>query len=525
MGALERLRDLIFPGSEIRPDPLWFGAQNEMLGAYRRYDHYVSGDVFRTLADPEAGREGGFKYPLKINLCREWASMMSGYLFGQYQDMVVTHSVREKRQASGSVSTSEAKRVQEMNDVLVDQWLLNNNNSLAMTAAMDNAVYGGVVIKTVYDTVDNRIRDEWLAPDIFIPRWYPTDVNRLLEVYQSYSIAREDARDIYNLSEAQYSRLPQDVLVWERWSKKVRELWVEDIQLIGDENQFGFIPFTYIPWDRSSSINSGYYGISTLDDIIGVQDELNERMADVGDGVSYSSHPIRVIRNVTSRADLEIGPDALWDLGLGFGNKQPDAFTLENNTNYGEAMKFMSTLEKYGREAVGLPPIAFGEDEGSQRSGTTLLIRFLPLTQQIRRARLYWQAGLYQRAMFVLNLSRRFGDNRPSYSVSDLDKRIVDINMAPILPKDVKDKVDEWAVRIGAGFGTPEEAYEDLGHEKPEEAAEKALEYHERMAKSESILKGVQQNVERPGRTNGAGGQSGSSKSSGQVQKSSKETD
>ena len=522
MGALERLRDLVFPGSEVRPEPLWFGAHNEMLGAYRRYDHYVSGDVFQTLADPEAGREGGLKFPLKINLCREWANMMSGYLFGQYGDMVVTHSVRERRQSSGSVSTSEASRVQEMNDVLVEQWQLNNNNSLAMTAGMDSAVYGGVVVKTVYDSVDNRVRDEWLAPDIFIPRWYPTDVNRLLEVYQAYSIAREDARDVYNLSDAQYSRLPADVLVWERWRKDWRELWVEDIKLLSDKNQFGFIPYTYIPWDRMSAVNHGYYGVSTLDNVIGVQDELNERMADVGDGVSYSSHPIRVIRNVTSRADLEIGPDALWDLGLGFGNKQPDAFTLENNANYGEAMKFMSTLEKYGRESVGLPPIAFGEDEGSQRSGTTLLIRFLPLTQQIRRARLYWQAGLYQRAMFALDLSARFGDNRPRYSRADLKNRVVDVSFAPILPKDVKDKVDEWAVRIGSGFGTPEEAYEDLGHEKPKEAAEEALKYMERVARSESILKGVQNGF---GQQNGSGGKPGAQSSSGQVQKGTEKAD
>ena len=246
-------------------------------------------------------------------------------------------------------------------------------------------------------------------------------------------------------------------------------------------------------------------------------------MADVGDGVTYSSHPIRVIRNVTSRGDLEIGPDALWDLGLGFGNKQPDAFTLENNANYEGAMKFMSILEKYGRESVGLPPIAFGEDEGSQRSGTTLLIRFLPLTQQIRRARLYWQAGMYQRAMFALELTRRFIDDSYEYSVGDLDKRIVDIGMAPVLPKDVSDKVDEWVQRIASGFGTPEEAYEDLGHEEPKKAAEKALEYQERLARSENITKGVQ-NVGQLGRE-GAGGEPGSKPSTGQVQEGNQKAD
>lgn len=517
MSALDRLRDLVFPGSELRPDPLWFGSHNEMLGKYALYDRYVTGDVFNTPADPEAAEDGGLKYPLKINLCREWAKMMSGYLYGQYGDTIVTHTARRKTKRDGDTSTEEEKRAAEMENVLIDQWLLNNNNSLGMTAAMDAAVYGGVVIKTVYDSVDNRVRDEWITPDIFIPRWYPTDVNRLLEVFQAYSITKDDARDIYNLSKEQWSRLPFEVLVWERWKKDERELWVEDIPIIRGKNQFGYVPYTYIPWDRSSSINSGYYGISTLEDMMGVQDELNERMADLGDGVAYSSHPIRVVRNVTSRQDLDVGPDALWDLGMGFGNRQPDAFTLDVNSNYGDMMKFMSSLEKYGRESVGLPPIAFGEDDGSQRSGTTLLIRFLPLTQQIRRARLYWQAGLYQRALKVLDLTARFGDEKPGYSVSDLKNRIIDVNMAPILPKDVSDKVDEWAVRIGSGFGTPEEAYEDLGSPEPAKAAEKALEYMERVAKMENQLKGVQ-NVGRPA-SDGSGNQSQGGSSAGQVQK------
>jgi len=519
--VLERLGDLIFPGSEPRLSPDWFGAHADMVQKYQLYNHYVSGDVFQTVADPEVGLDSGLKYPLKLNLCREWSAMMGSYLYGQYDDVVVTHSVKGIAKADGEMSGEEERRVAKLDDFLLNQWLMNSNDSLAMTAAMDNAIYGGVAIKTVYDSVDNRIRDEFLAPDIYIPRWHPTDVNRLLEVILAYEISRDDARDVFNLSQMQWASLPEAVLVWEKWDKNTFKLMVDKIQIRNNEaNPLGHIPFTYIPWNRATSINHGYYGISTLEDVIGVQNELNERMADVGDGVAYASHPIRVVRNVTKRSgDLPVGPDAIWDLGIGFGNRQPDAFSLETHTNYGEAMKYMSIIEKYGREAVGLPPIAFGEDEGSQRSGTTLLIRFLPLTQQIKRARLYWRAGLTQRAQRVLELGAKFGNAGQVLTASDVKDRVVNVGMAPILPKDVTDKVNEWAIRIGGGFGTPEEAYEDLGHPEPAKAAEKALEYTERLAKSQNILKGVTANVAGPnggnpnGRQDRAKGSSSSSPS------------
>lgn len=502
--VMERLRKLVYPESpELVMQPSWMQAYQDMRGKYGAYEFYYSGDVLRQLADPKRPLDSELKYPLKINLCREWADMMASYVWGQYTDDVVGFTVQRRTQESGDVADLEEKRCKSMERVLRNQWKLNSNNSHGDGAATDTMVYGGTVIKTRWDNQQRKVVDDWISPDIFMPRWHPMNVNELLEVVIAYSISRIDARDIFNLTETQFKKLPEEVLVWERWTKNEFRLYVEDIQLRDNpKNPYGWIPFTYIPRRRSKADQYGYFGLSTLEDTMALQNEVNARAADIGDGVAYASHPIRVVVNYTGAEDLEVGPDAIWNLGFGFGGREPKATSLDTKTNYKEAMEFVKSVEHMGRGVSHLPSIAFGEDEGSQRSGTTLLIRFLPLTQEIRRTRLYFDDGLRQRAMAALRLSQRGGVDGVQYEEEDLEDRLINVNFAPILPKDVSEKVEEWSVRIAGGFGTPEEAYEDLGHTQPQEAAERALEYQETIARTENLTKGVQ-NV---GGQNAAGG-------------------
>lgn len=492
--VMERLRKLVYPDAEeIIMQPGWMQAFADMRGRYGGYQYYYSGDVLRQLADPKRPEDSELKYPLKINLCREWADMLASYVWGQWNENIVGFTVRRKLQESGDVAEVEEKRCKSMENVLLDQWKLSGNNAHGDGAATDMMVYGGTVIKTRWDNKAREVADDWMSPDIFMPRWHPTNVNQLLEAILAYVISRVDARDIYNLTDTQYKSLPEEVLVWERWTDKEFQLHVEDIKLRDNpKNPYGWIPFTYIPRRRSKADLYGYFGLSTLEDTMALQNEVNARTADIGDGVAYASHPIRVVVNYTGAEDLEVGPDALWNLGFGFGGREPKATSLDTKTNYKEAMDFVKDVEHMGRGVAHLPSIAFGEDEGSQRSGTTLLIRFLPLTQEIRRTRLYLEDGLRRRAMAALRLAARNGVDGVQYEEDDLGGRVVNVNFAPILPKDVSEKVEEWSVRISGGFGTPEEAYEDLGHPRPQEAAEKALEYQETVARQENLTKGVQ---------------------------------
>lgn len=492
--ALKRLGELVFPNALelVSSGPTWLQAYSDMHAKYVNYEYYYSGKVLEEYADPKRPQDSEKKYPLKINLCREWAHMLSSYIFGQWTDQVVQFQVDRRPMRSGDIADEEENRCSSMEDVLRTQWMLNENDSQADSASIDNVVYGGTVIKTFWDNIEQELRDEWVHPDYFMPRWHPLNINKLLETIISFVIPKLDAVEIFNLTSYQAKQLPPEVIVWERWTDKEFILMVDKIEVKRGPNPLGLNPYTYIPRIRSQADNYGYFGLSTLEDTMALQDEVNARAADIGDGIAYSSHPIRVLVNY-SGDDLEVGPDATWNLGMGFGGRKPEATALNVKTNYGEGMEFVERIERMGRGATHLPSIAFGEDEGSQRSGTTLLLRFLPLTQEVRRMRLHWARGLRQKAIKTLELAAMHPEyfGGIDYTADDLKGRVIKVGFAPILPKDVSEKVTEWVQRIESGFGTPFEAYEDLGHPDPEMAAEDALEYMERVAKIENITKGA----------------------------------
>lgn len=517
----QRLIEGIFPGSEPSEElgPAYSAAYQDMLRKYYTYEYYYSGKVFDELANPKDTESKELKYPIGINLAREFADIIAGYVWGQYATSVVNVEIERRPQESGEVAAEEEKRCMDMERVLRQVWEDNENDAAADQAAVDQAVYGGVVVKTTYDNRTDRIRDEWLAPDLYMPRWNPMDRNELLEVYIMFMVQRQDAIDIFGIDPARASHFDDEVLYWERWSKTEYEISIGDVPVRDTTvNPMGFIPHIYIPRYRSSADNFGYFGVSAIGDIIYLQDEINARLADIGDGINYASHPIRVLVNYGGNADtLPVGPDATWSLGSSWTGKDPEAYVLDQENGYPEAMKFVERLIQLAREETHLPPIAFGEDEGSQRSGTTLMIRFLPLTQQIQRTRLNWASGLRQRARRVLQIATQYEQKyKPRFSAGDLEGRMLDVRFAPILPKDISDIVNEWSLRITNGFGTGEEAYRALGHPKPKEAEKDALAYMEAVAKAEAKARPMTPGGVPGGKPNSTPGSAGNAGKGGQ---------
>jgi hypothetical protein len=190
--------------------------------------------------------------------------------------------------------------------------------------------------------------------------------------------------------------------------------------------------------------------------------------------------------NYTGKEKLTVGADSLWDLGIGMGGREPKAGVLDTRGNYNEAMEYVKEVERFGRTSVSLPPIAFGEDEGSQRSSLTLLVRYMPLIQEVKRMRLHWGDGLSEWAKRVLYYAAMHNVEGARFTSDEINGHQIDVNWSDILPSSVEDTVNQWSVRIAGGFGTPEEAYRELGHPEPAEAAEKALKYQEEVAKKKS---------------------------------------
>ena len=98
----------------------------------------------------------------------------------------------------------------------------------------------------------------------------------------------------------------------------------KEITAMSGVNPWGVVPFVYIPRMRTTS----WWGDALSADITRPQDELNRRVADMGDSINYNAHPVywgyNLPRNFNAK-NYPLGPNAMWDMGrvLGSARRPP----------------------------------------------------------------------------------------------------------------------------------------------------------------------------------------------------------
>lgn len=411
------------------PNPQWMEASR----VYREIDLYFYGDVFlKTSSENAAPGASQPLYPLKVNLVKMMALVNVFALFGQWETDVVEWS-----------SDSD-----EAEGVIRDIWHENDLNLILAECGMSCVLYGGGILKAVPDMdKEMGVRIETIPPHHFFPRWHPGDMNRLLEVTIAFPVSHADALLAYGVDLGEYSE--SQAVYMEVWNQRRYETSVGGnvLKEYSGDNPFGFVPFVYIPRLRAPG---EFYGLSAVRDVIGIQDELNLRLADIGDRINYNAHPIFWVSNFTGKTkDLVVAQDEVWNLGSGMNGMEPKAGVLEPRSEPSASFQYIQVLIDLSRMSALAPAVAFGEDEGSQRSALTLALRMWPLVQQAKWTRMYWHSQLVRLNRYILRIYNR---NAKLLRRPQVEEAIVYPRMAPILPKDRDQLVQEintlWNSRL-----------------------------------------------------------------------------
>lgn len=407
-----------------------------------RYASYFTGDVFAERVPLESGidssEETPLLYPVGVNLVRLLALAQADSLFGEWEEDIVRFRIRQDEEES----KSGTETVKLWSQILTD----NNAQSILHECAIDREVYGGCAIKVSPDLVlPGHIRLSRIDLNSFFPIWDPDNPDTLLEVYVATRMTREQCKAKYGFDIG-----PDKDEVWrvEHWTIDTYENRIDNIRIeeYSGINPWGIIPFVYIPRLRTHT----YWGDPITPDVIPAQDELNMRLADLGDSINYNSHPIRWGFNMPRSFDssnFPIGPESFWDLGRVLGNNPPPTVgLLEANNPVPEAsFKFVQFIYDWSRTSAFAPPIAFGEDTGGgQRSGRTLEIRMWPLLRATRRSRGYMANGLKR----IMNIAAKIFEQKDFPTISthviarSTDGSVVP-DFWPLMPKDQAALVDE----------------------------------------------------------------------------------
>lgn len=479
------------------------------------------------------------KFPLRINSVRNFARKHAALLFGEHPNSPQPFVQTKIKPAFALYSDDEDDPPDEMKDrgrfleALVNQvWLQSDGRTIQQENGLLSQFLGGCAFQIKYQPWRKDllipIRIESIIPDYILPIWQSDDYYRLSECWIVYRISAQNIKAQHGITPVNTDR--QWVTYVEHWTREKYSIYIDgeplraSYRIPGEKesinrvykdlpNPFGFVPIVYIPRLREGS----FYGPSIVPDIAGLVLELNGRMSDVGTIIMQTAHRKWIGRNITGNIkpkDFANGEEYN-DLGMQNPavNNPPELWPEDPPTLSNYITEFNKILWDQLLREANLTPIAFGEDEGSQRSALTLAIRFWPTTVIARMQRTFWEAGLNQLARYILDMIAVWMEQDRTANVGG--KRIkryeyreytLRQDWLPIVPRDREQLVNE-VVLLGGGKQqmSTYRGLETLGDvEDIQEELDRIREEQEFDAKLQLEQKEAEMSIEKPVAESGA---------------------
>lgn len=406
------------------------------------------------------------KFPIKLNPIRGAVQKHAFALFGETKDNSQPLAVPKLRSDEKNMKDVAQKGQNFLNSV----WYENFGRSLMMRNGLTSQVYGGCVFKASYVPQQawrkTPLRLEAVHPSNWVGIPMSGDEFRLEQSWVVKAMSPAEAFRQFGME------FPKEELVYyvEYWAPDIYEITVNgrlvptgqtddkgnDLFYQGD-NPFGVVPQVYIPHIRTHD----FYGDSLISqNIQGIVEEMNKRVADYGDAVSDDSHPYYVIKNTSGRPDV-------YELASGIRviqlpstpaitgkERDPDMDTLGKGQATGSMKELNEQLYDHFRREAAIPPVADGEDEGSQRSAMTLAMRMWPLLSHTSQERTWWADGLALLDQILLKIAVSKKLNK-EITEKHLEMRI-ERHWQPILPRDQEVFINELISRASANLGSLE---------------------------------------------------------------------
>ena len=428
------------------------------------------------------------KYRLGVNDIALACNMHAQLLFGEVRDnsdpLVSFKAKGRKGQQASDAMLGHAQ------DFLDELWGESSSRKLQFQSGISSQVTGGTFWRVRYAPHRGNPFDlypfkfEPILADYMFPV-FASGSDRMNEVFVRYQISREAAHSEWGAWSKDW---PDLVEYREHWTRElltihvgVEGLWRE---VRVERNPFGFVPFVYIP----HLLSNGFFGIPLAEwaGAVDLAEEYNSRLANTGDIVRQNSYPFGVLKNHPTgklKPPFRMWKDGptVMDLGPGLpGERAPELDWFDPSEVTGGTMTYLDTLKKELRMAMAIPPVAMGEDEGSQRSSLTLITRMFPVKSHVLTERWLWTSAMIDLNRMALQMAKI----KRIEGLEDLNVAGIGItpNWAPMLPRDRAELVNELVQRAGVGHVHPADAleqYEDTPLGEVEETYARIREHQE----------------------------------------------
>ncbi len=230
----------------------------------------------------------------------------------------------------------------------------------------------------------------------------------------------------------------------------------EDKQLVAE----GELPWGFLPVVHIQNVAQPYYyeGLSDVEPLIPLQDELNTRLCDRANRITFQSFKMYLGKGIEGFEDRPVSPGRMWH------TDNPDASIEEFGGDAAapsEALHIAEIREAMDK-ASGVTPVVAGvlkNKLGNLTSAVALRLTLMGMLSKTERKKFTYSEGLKKICRFVLSIL----DKADIYRTSEF-QREVDVIFPSPLPENMMEKLKEAQLKKELGVST-EQVLKELGYE------------------------------------------------------------
>ncbi|HUV66212.1 MAG TPA: phage portal protein [Sedimentisphaerales bacterium] len=248
---------------------------------------------------------------------------------------------------------------------------------------------------------------------------------------------------------------PQVVAVTEITSADAWQRY-EDKQLVAQD----FLPWGFLPVVHIQNIAQPYYyeGLSDVEPLIPLQDELNTRLSDRASRITFQSFKMYLGKGIEGFEDKPVAPGRMWYTDNPEASIEEfggDAATPSETRHIAEIREAMDKVSAVTPIVAGV----LNNKVGNLTSAVALRLTLMGTLSKTERKRFTYSEGLRKICQMVLAML----DAANIYKTSETDRQVEIIFPSP-LPENTMEKLKEAQIKKELGVPT-EQVLRELGYE------------------------------------------------------------
>ena len=221
------------------------------------------------------------------------------------------------------------------------------------------------------------------------------------------------------------------------------------------ENPLGRVPVVHV---QNFSNPAHYEGASEVEPLVALQDELNTRLSDRANRVTFQSFKMYLGKGIEGFEDRPVAPGRMWATDNPEASIEEFGGDAESPSESAHIAELREAMDKVS----GVTPLAAGllrDQLGNLSSATALKVVLMGTLARLERKRVAYGAGLVEANRLVLDALDRFGILK-----TDPEDRGTRLHWPSPLPESLEDKLAE--AKTKCELGVPAETIlREMGYE------------------------------------------------------------